>query len=118
MRGQPPSSRKRARVRPPSSSSGGSHPDGDDVDASEDAGADAGIGVGAGEDADADARVAADEPGAAAPARVRHKRAATACHQCRSRKVKCSNDRPTCAGCARMGLGCVYPDDAAAKHAP
>ncbi|KAH7163484.1 hypothetical protein B0J13DRAFT_538669 [Dactylonectria estremocensis] len=38
------------------------------------------------------------------------KRAPTACHTCKSRKVKCSNDRPQCVGCVRLGCECVYPE--------
>ncbi|GJN83054.1 hypothetical protein PLIIFM63780_006600 [Purpureocillium lilacinum] len=39
----------------------------------------------------------------------RRRRAPIACRVCRARKVKCSNERPTCAGCARLGCECVYP---------
>ncbi|KAH6889244.1 hypothetical protein B0T10DRAFT_606588 [Thelonectria olida] len=45
-----------------------------------------------------------------APSRQVRKRAPTACHTCKSRKVKCSNDRPQCVGCARLGCDCVYPE--------
>ncbi|RSM01370.1 hypothetical protein CEP52_008589 [Fusarium oligoseptatum] len=38
------------------------------------------------------------------------RRAPIACRVCRSRKVKCSNERPACAGCIRLGCECVYPD--------
>ncbi|KID65286.1 Zn(2)-C6 fungal-type DNA-binding domain protein, partial [Metarhizium hybridum] len=37
------------------------------------------------------------------------RRAPMACRVCRARKVKCSNERPTCAGCVRLGCECVYP---------
>jgi len=37
-------------------------------------------------------------------------RALTACHICRIRKIKCSNDRPTCASCSRQGVTCIYDD--------
>ncbi|KAH6989274.1 hypothetical protein BKA56DRAFT_476894 [Ilyonectria sp. MPI-CAGE-AT-0026] len=51
-------------------------------------------------------RPAADD----APARQVRKRAPIACHTCKSRKVKCSNDRPQCDGCVRLGCECVYPE--------
>lgn len=35
-------------------------------------------------------------------------RAVAACRVCRARKTKCSNERPTCATCARQGSTCVY----------
>lgn len=37
------------------------------------------------------------------------RRAVVACRVCRARKVKCSNERPSCAGCVRLGCQCVYP---------
>ncbi|KAH8688212.1 hypothetical protein BGZ61DRAFT_353486 [Ilyonectria robusta] len=51
-------------------------------------------------------RPAADK----SPARQVRKRAPIACHTCKSRKVKCSNDRPQCDGCVRLGCECVYPE--------
>ncbi|KPM37345.1 hypothetical protein AK830_g9248 [Neonectria ditissima] len=45
-----------------------------------------------------------------AAARQARKRAPTACHTCKSRKVKCSNDRPRCTGCVRLGCECIYPE--------
>ncbi|KAH8127536.1 hypothetical protein LI328DRAFT_165051 [Trichoderma asperelloides] len=39
----------------------------------------------------------------------RRRRAAIACRVCRARKVKCSNEKPSCAGCVRLGCECVYP---------
>ncbi|QYT01305.1 Zn(2)-C6 fungal-type domain-containing protein [Trichoderma simmonsii] len=41
---------------------------------------------------------------------ARRPRAPTACLVCRARKVKCSNGKPSCAGCARLGCECVYPE--------
>ncbi|KAF2856333.1 hypothetical protein T440DRAFT_485439 [Plenodomus tracheiphilus IPT5] len=32
----------------------------------------------------------------------------SACDECRSRKMKCSGDKPTCVRCVREGLGCIY----------
>ncbi|KAF7556114.1 hypothetical protein G7Z17_g1590 [Cylindrodendrum hubeiense] len=51
-------------------------------------------------------RPAADD----AVGRQARKRAPTACQTCKSRKVKCSNDRPQCVGCVRLGCECVYPE--------
>lgn len=39
----------------------------------------------------------------------RRRRAVIACRVCRARKVKCSNEKPSCAGCVRLGCECVYP---------
>ena len=50
---------------------------------------------------------AADEDDEDASARRR--RAPIARRVCRARKVKCSNQRPTSGGCARLGCECVYP---------
>ncbi|KAL7912853.1 hypothetical protein GGI35DRAFT_441296 [Trichoderma velutinum] len=41
---------------------------------------------------------------------ARRPRALTACLVCRARKVKCSNGKPSCAGCVRLGCECVYPE--------
>ncbi|OAL28488.1 hypothetical protein AYO20_09436 [Fonsecaea nubica] len=38
------------------------------------------------------------------------RRAITACQNCRARKSKCSNERPTCSKCATLGTPCVYND--------
>lgn len=37
------------------------------------------------------------------------RRAVIACRVCRARKVRCSNEKPSCAGCVRLGCECVYP---------
>ncbi|KAF1922687.1 uncharacterized protein M421DRAFT_350517 [Didymella exigua CBS 183.55] len=42
-------------------------------------------------------------------------RAITACTTCRVRKNKCTNERPACASCIRMGARCVY-DDSKVDH--
>lgn len=33
-----------------------------------------------------------------------------ACGHCRSKKIKCSGDHPTCVVCAKHSLACVYPE--------
>ncbi|KAF4970536.1 hypothetical protein FSARC_2445 [Fusarium sarcochroum] len=38
------------------------------------------------------------------------KRAITACRQCRARKVKCNNARPTCGNCDASKASCSYED--------
>ncbi|KAF5027830.1 hypothetical protein F66182_57 [Fusarium sp. NRRL 66182] len=38
------------------------------------------------------------------------KRAITACRQCRARKVKCNNARPSCGNCDASKASCVYED--------
>ncbi|KAL7937549.1 hypothetical protein V8C35DRAFT_292779 [Trichoderma chlorosporum] len=43
-------------------------------------------------------------------ASARRPRAPTACLVCRARKVKCSNGKPSCAACVRIGCECVYPE--------
>ncbi|KAM5363442.1 hypothetical protein ACJZ2D_012009 [Fusarium nematophilum] len=41
--------------------------------------------------------------------RLRHARTTTGCLTCRSRKKKCDEGRPCCAGCLRGGLNCIWP---------
>ncbi|UKZ54812.1 hypothetical protein TrVGV298_008625 [Trichoderma virens] len=41
---------------------------------------------------------------------ARRQRAITACLVCRARKVRCSNGKPSCSGCVRLGCECVYPE--------
>lgn len=41
--------------------------------------------------------------------RVRHPRAKTGCLTCRSRKKKCDEAKPCCAGCRRRDLDCIWP---------
>ncbi|KAB8223914.1 hypothetical protein BDV33DRAFT_199960 [Aspergillus novoparasiticus] len=36
------------------------------------------------------------------------KRAVTACEHCRARKIKCTNERPECRSCVRLGARCSY----------
>ncbi|KAB8266845.1 hypothetical protein BDV30DRAFT_244863 [Aspergillus minisclerotigenes] len=36
------------------------------------------------------------------------KRAITACEHCRARKIKCTNERPECRSCVRLGARCSY----------
>ena len=33
-----------------------------------------------------------------------------ACLKCRARRARCSGQRPTCAGCTKLGCECVYPE--------
>ncbi|OAL52471.1 hypothetical protein IQ07DRAFT_642159 [Pyrenochaeta sp. DS3sAY3a] len=42
------------------------------------------------------------------PERARKKYVAVACDSCRSRKEKCSGEKPRCNGCRRSGLTCSY----------
>lgn len=46
------------------------------------------------------------------PQSKRKKRAPVACRMCKSRKIKCSNDRPKCLSCVRLQCDCLYPEDA------
>ncbi|KXN65151.1 hypothetical protein CONCODRAFT_13368 [Conidiobolus coronatus NRRL 28638] len=32
------------------------------------------------------------------------------CKICRSKKVKCSRELPTCSYCSERGIMCIYPD--------
>ncbi|KAH7112927.1 hypothetical protein B0J11DRAFT_183730 [Dendryphion nanum] len=41
----------------------------------------------------------------------RRKRNPIACHGCKARKVRCSNDRPQCSSCVRLQCECVYPQE-------
>ena len=43
-----------------------------------------------------------------------------ACQQCRRKKVKCDNDRPTCGFCASASQRCVYMESngGSAKYEP
>ncbi|KAI0127424.1 hypothetical protein BJ170DRAFT_694222 [Xylariales sp. AK1849] len=41
----------------------------------------------------------------------KRKAVSLACQRCRSRKVKCDAERPTCSGCHSKGLECQYDDD-------
>ena len=36
------------------------------------------------------------------------KQAVTACEHCRARKIKCTNERPGCRSCVRLGARCSY----------
>ncbi|KAE8168604.1 hypothetical protein BDV40DRAFT_251143 [Aspergillus tamarii] len=36
------------------------------------------------------------------------KRVVTACEHCRARKIKCTNERPECRSCVRLGARCSY----------
>lgn len=39
-----------------------------------------------------------------------HTKSRRGCFNCKRRKVKCQENRPECSNCARIGLGCEYPD--------
>lgn len=39
-----------------------------------------------------------------------HKKSRAGCGTCKSRKVKCDETTPECGPCARLGLGCWYPE--------
>src|ERR1700761_1237148 len=45
------------------------------------------------------------------PPRLAHKKSRKGCRRCKERKVKCSEDWPSCAACARHGVPCEYADD-------
>ncbi|ORY71672.1 uncharacterized protein BCR38DRAFT_480167 [Pseudomassariella vexata] len=49
--------------------------------------------------------------------RLYHKKSRTGCVRCKQRRVKCSEERPSCAGCSRHMVECVYPYQAAASSA-
>lgn len=38
------------------------------------------------------------------------------CLKCRSRRARCSGERPTCASCARTASICVWPDGRKVRH--
>ncbi|KAM0468842.1 hypothetical protein ACHAP7_010526 [Fusarium lateritium] len=38
------------------------------------------------------------------------KRAVQACRTCRKRRVKCDNERPSCAVCVKLGVQCIYQE--------
>jgi len=37
-----------------------------------------------------------------------HQKSRTGCHTCKQRRVKCSEEKPICSGCRRLGLDCQY----------
>ncbi|KAJ9611337.1 hypothetical protein H2200_004521 [Cladophialophora chaetospira] len=45
------------------------------------------------------------------PPRLAHRKSRKGCRRCKERKVKCSEDYPICAACARHGVPCEYADD-------
>ncbi|KIW10877.1 hypothetical protein PV08_10176 [Exophiala spinifera] len=42
------------------------------------------------------------------PPRLAHRKSRTGCRRCKERKVKCTEERPNCAACARHGVECEY----------
>jgi len=40
--------------------------------------------------------------------RLYHKKSRTGCQRCKARRVKCDEKRPTCSGCNRHGMPCIY----------
>ncbi|KAJ9644891.1 uncharacterized protein PV06_04475 [Exophiala oligosperma] len=42
------------------------------------------------------------------PPRLAHRKSRTGCRRCKERKVKCTEERPSCAACARHGVDCEY----------
>ncbi|KAI0138565.1 C6 finger domain-containing protein [Hypoxylon sp. NC0597] len=46
-----------------------------------------------------------------------HKKSLFGCQRCRSRRVKCNEEKPTCHNCKRHGLPCIYDRDAFSKRA-
>lgn len=47
-------------------------------------------------------------PGSGTKQRRHHRKSRLGCHQCKRRKIKCDENRPTCLNCSRRGLGCGY----------
>ncbi|KAI1413642.1 C6 finger domain-containing protein [Hypoxylon sp. FL1857] len=47
-----------------------------------------------------------------------HKKSLFGCQRCRSRRVKCNEEKPVCHNCKRHGLPCIYDRDAFSKKAP
>ncbi|KAI0403918.1 hypothetical protein F4802DRAFT_266140 [Xylaria palmicola] len=46
---------------------------------------------------------------------VKHRRTRSGCYTCRSRRVKCDENRPICDRCRKGKRDCVYPEPPAAK---
>lgn len=44
--------------------------------------------------------------------KVKHAKTATGCLNCRQRRRKCDETKPTCGDCERLGLSCVLPPEA------
>ncbi|KAI1863778.1 hypothetical protein JX265_003914 [Neoarthrinium moseri] len=45
--------------------------------------------------------------------RLYHKKSRAGCVRCKQRRVKCNEARPSCGGCSRHAVDCVYPTEAA-----
>ncbi|EXJ59763.1 hypothetical protein A1O7_03910 [Cladophialophora yegresii CBS 114405] len=52
------------------------------------------------------------------PPRLAHKKSRKGCRRCKERKVKCSEEWPSCAACARHGVHCEYAEDPRSSTAP
>ncbi|ROW06073.1 hypothetical protein VMCG_04506 [Cytospora schulzeri] len=48
--------------------------------------------------------------------RLYHKKSRMGCIRCKSRRVKCDEARPSCGGCSRHLVDCVYPTNASASR--
>lgn len=59
-------------------------------------------------DAHADAGIGPVPVPASAAKKTNGTRLRASCDACQSLKVKCSQDKPSCGRCSRIGLGCVY----------
>lgn len=45
-----------------------------------------------------------------------HKKSRAGCYTCKSRKIKCGEQKPQCANCVLKGLDCIYPTGEQAKR--
>jgi hypothetical protein len=62
------------------------------------------------EEARLDVRATGSKRPRTTAAPYQRKRAVAACEQCRARKTKCDNVRPTCGFCQRSHGRCIYRD--------
>ncbi|KAK5220710.1 hypothetical protein LTR72_007332 [Exophiala xenobiotica] len=51
------------------------------------------------------------------PPRLAHRKSRAGCRRCKERKVKCTEERPSCAACGRHGVPCEYEEAASARKA-
>ncbi|OCT47541.1 hypothetical protein CLCR_03535 [Cladophialophora carrionii] len=52
------------------------------------------------------------------PPRLAHKKSRKGCRRCKERKVKCTEEWPSCAACARHQVPCEYAEDPRTSTAP
>ncbi|EXJ82923.1 hypothetical protein A1O3_06739 [Capronia epimyces CBS 606.96] len=45
-----------------------------------------------------------------------HKKSRGGCYSCKSRKIKCGEQKPACGSCVMKGMSCVYPAEPVARH--